>query len=76
MLSDAIKQMRERLRDTASVEDPKGVLLTLRAFELEARNMEERIFCLTGRPHVALDGELMSAPSHSPDPLKKDHANG
>jgi len=62
MLSDAIKQMRERFRDAVSVEDPKGILLTLRAFELEARNMEERIFCLTGRPHVALDGQLVSSP--------------
>lgn len=62
MLSDAIKQMRERFRAGVSHDDPAGLILTLRAFEMEARNMEERIQYLTGRPHVALDGRLMSMP--------------
>lgn len=62
MLSDAIKHMRERFRQGVSTDDPAGLILTLRAFELEARNMEERIQYLTGRPHVALDGRLVSLP--------------
>lgn len=62
MLSDALRQMRERVRSGVTPDDPTGFLLTLRAFEIEARNMEERIEFLTGRPHVALDGQLISGP--------------
>jgi hypothetical protein len=39
-----------------------GLLLALQAFEIEAKNMEERLHMLLGRPHVALDGNLISAP--------------
>lgn len=63
MLSDAIRQMRDRVQSGVRNDDPTGLLLTLRAFEMEARNMEDRILYLTGRPHVALDGRLMAAPS-------------
>ena len=62
MLSDAIRQMRDRFQSGVRNDDPVGLLLTLRAFEMEARNMEERIACLTGRPHVVLDGQLISLP--------------
>lgn len=62
MLSDALKEMRDRVRIGAVPDDPAGFLLALRAFEMEARNMEERIEFLTGRPHVALDGQLVSVP--------------
>jgi len=62
MLSDAIKQMRDRF-GRAVTDDSADFLLTLRAFELEARNMEDRLFHLTGRPHAVLDDRLMSAPA-------------
>ncbi|QND45231.1 hypothetical protein HB780_05605 (plasmid) [Rhizobium lusitanum] len=62
MLSDAIRELRERVKVGAVPDSVAGLLLTFRAFELEARNMEERIELLTGRPHVALDGHLVSAP--------------
>ncbi|ANH05009.1 hypothetical protein [Shinella sp. HZN7] len=63
MLSDAIRQMRDRVQSGVRNDDPTGLLLTLRAFEMEARNMEDRILYLTGRPHVALDGRLISSPA-------------
>lgn len=76
MLSDAIKQMRERFRSGVSASDPTGFLLALRAFELEARNMEDRIEFLTGLPHVALDGRLVSAPSPVIDLSQTEPAHG
>lgn len=60
MLSDSIRQMRERMTQEGST---PGILLTLRAFEIEAKNMEDRLHLLLGRPHVALDGNLISGPS-------------
>lgn len=62
MLSDAIRELRERVKVGAISHEMAGLLLTFRAFEMEARNMEERIEMLTGRPHVALDGNLITAP--------------
>jgi len=59
MLSDSIRVMRE----TKEKEPGKvGEALMLRGFEIEARNMEERLQNLTGRPHVPFDGNLISAP--------------
>lgn len=60
MLSDAIRQTRERFTSIAMPAEVAGILLTLRAYEMEARNMEERIELLTGRPHAPIP--LMSAP--------------
>lgn len=60
MLSDAIADLRDRLLPLVSGADAKGLFLTLRAFEMEARNMEERIHYLTGQPHVPLHGRLVS----------------
>ncbi len=62
MLSDAIREMRQRVNDKGMPEDRAGLLLTLRAFEIEARNLEERVEIASGRPHVALDGMLISSP--------------
>jgi hypothetical protein len=62
MLSDALRQLRDRVNTSGMPEDKTGFLLTLRAFEIEARNLEERIEIAAGRPHVALDGMLMSTP--------------
>lgn len=62
MLSDALRQMRERVRSCGMPQDPSGFMLALHAFEIEARNMEERIELVSGRPHVALDGKLISSP--------------
>ncbi|WP_156408771.1 hypothetical protein [Rhizobium sp. Root708] len=76
MLSDAIKEMRERFREDVSASDPTGFLLALRAFELEARNMEDRIELLTGLPHVALDGRLVSAPSPVIALSQSEHSHG
>lgn len=59
MLSDSIRHMREMLKHDGS---QAGLLLTLQAFEIEARNMEDRLHLLLGTPHVALDGNLISAP--------------
>lgn len=61
MLSDALKEMRERVRIGGLPQDTAGLLLTLEAFELEARNLENRIEIATGRPHVALYGRLISS---------------
>lgn len=63
MLSDAIRQMRACVQADVSSEAAAGLLLTLRAFEIEARNMEDRIEFLTGRPHAVLDGRLISSPA-------------
>lgn len=61
MLSDALKEMRERVRIGGLPQDTAGLMLTLEAFELEARNPENRIEIATGRPHVALYGKLISS---------------
>lgn len=61
MLSDAIAELRDRLLPVVSQTEVTGIFLTLRAFEMEARNMEERIHYLTGNPHVPLYGRLMSS---------------
>lgn len=61
MLSDAICEMRRRVRAGGLPPDTAGWLLELQAFELEARNMEERIALLSGHPHTALDGKLVSS---------------
>lgn len=63
MLSDAIKLLSTRF-EAEPGSDSEWLLLTLRVFELEARNMEERLFVLTGLPHVALDGQLIAAPEY------------
>lgn len=63
MLSDALKEMRERVAIGGLPEDTAGLMLTLRAFEMEARNLETRIEIATGRPHVALHGRLISSAS-------------
>lgn len=64
MLSDAIHSMRERLSSTTlDHHDVHRIVQELRWFELEARNLEGRVEIATGRPHVALDGCLVSAPS-------------
>lgn len=64
MLSDAIHAMRERLSRTAlENHDVHGMALQLRIFEVEARNMENRLSVLTRRQYIALDGDLIAAPS-------------
>lgn len=62
MLSDSLRAMRDALRTGIRQEDTAGLMLTLQAYELEARNMEERLQLLTGRQHEPLDGMLMSSP--------------
>lgn len=70
MLSDAIKLLCNRFEG-----NPEGdLVLTLRVFELEARNMEDRLYALTGRPHVALDGRLISAPAYRVEGSEAGHA--
>jgi hypothetical protein len=51
--------MREALKAGLRQESEPGLLLTLKAYELEARNMEERILLLSGHQHVPLGGMLM-----------------
>lgn len=60
MLSDALHHMRERFSSGTIGDDFHGLVLQLRAYEIEARNMENRIAVLSGRPHVALDGRLVA----------------
>ncbi|OCP17395.1 MULTISPECIES: hypothetical protein [unclassified Ensifer] len=60
MLSDALHAMRERLSAGAIDVDPHSFVLALRAWEIEARNMESRIEALCGRPHVVLHGALLA----------------
>lgn len=60
MLSDAIRQTRERILTNGMPAETAGLLLTLRAYEMEARNMEERIYLTTGRPHAPIP--LISVP--------------
>lgn len=58
MLSDAIHAMRTRV--VAADGGARSDLdLMLRAFEVEARDMENRIQYLTGQPHAS---RLISAP--------------
>ena len=59
MLSDALHAMRERFSAGTVEVEPHSFVLTLRAWEIEARNMESRIEALCGRPHVMLDGALL-----------------
>jgi hypothetical protein len=61
MLSDAIREMRHRFEARVSNGEPAGLSLTLMAFELEARNMEERLAYLTGQEHAPLYGRLLSS---------------
>lgn len=62
MLSDSLHAMRDAIAAGIRQDDQAGLILTLRAYEMEARNMEERILLLSGRAHVPLGGALMSAP--------------
>ncbi|MEO1986629.1 MAG: hypothetical protein ABGX47_08255 [Martelella sp.] len=48
MLSDTMKYLRDRFAS-----DPE-LSFILRAAEMEAREMEGRLFLLTGMPHVPL----------------------
>jgi hypothetical protein len=59
MLSDSIRILRQ---SKESESGKVGEALILRGFEIEARNMEERLQQITGRPHVPLDGNLVSQP--------------
>jgi hypothetical protein len=63
MLSDSLRQMREAVLSGAYALDTAGLQLALKAYELEARNMENRIELLSGAQHVPLDGKLLGAPS-------------
>lgn len=62
MLSDSLRELRERIQSSGMPQDTAGVMLALRAYEMEARNMEERIELVSGRPHAPLYGQLMSGP--------------
>ncbi len=59
MLSDSLNQMAGQFVKGEIGNDLKGLILTLKAFEIEARNMEMRIELLTGTTHVPLDGQLL-----------------
>lgn len=60
MLSDAISELRGCFESGVRNVDHANLLLTLQTFEMEARNMEDRIAYLTGRPHAPLHGRLIS----------------
>ncbi|WP_320200517.1 hypothetical protein RMR16_008780 [Agrobacterium sp. rho-13.3] len=62
MLSDVTTQLRDRLLPLVSTVDASELFLTLRLMEMEARHMETTIEYLTGRPHVPLEGRLVSSP--------------
>ncbi|MCM2431980.1 hypothetical protein [Agrobacterium rosae] len=62
MLSDVTTHLRDRLLPLVSSVDASEFFLTLRLMEMEARHMETTIEFLTGRPHVPLEGRLVSAP--------------
>ncbi|XHE13651.1 hypothetical protein PCC82_02620 [Agrobacterium deltaense] len=64
MLSDAAAQLRDRLLPLVSGLDAPELFLTLRLIEMEAKHMEMTIEYLTGRPHVPLNGQFLSSPSH------------
>ncbi|RFB95205.1 hypothetical protein B5K11_09640 [Rhizobium leguminosarum bv. trifolii] len=59
MLSDSIRVLRQSKENESG---KIGEALILRGFEIEARNMEERLQQVTGRPHVPFDGNLVSQP--------------
>lgn len=61
MLSDAASQLRDRLLPLVNGLDAPELFLTLRLMEMEAKHMEMTIEYLTGRPHVPLDGQLLSS---------------
>ena len=61
MLSDAAVQLRDRLLPLVSGLDAPELFLTLRLMEMEAKHMEMTIEYLTGRPHVPLNGQLLSS---------------
>jgi hypothetical protein len=63
MLSDSLKAMRESFKSGSYAFDTAGLQLALKAYELEARNMEDRIEMLSGSQHVPLDGALIGKPS-------------
>ena len=63
MLSDSIRQMRKAFQTGFYLTDTAGLLLALKAYELEARNMEDRIELLSGQPHTPLDGRLVERPA-------------
>jgi hypothetical protein len=63
MLDDSLAVLRERMIPLVSPEEQPELNLTFRTLEMEARNMAEIIRYLTGKPHVALDGRLMSSPA-------------
>lgn len=57
MLSDSIRILRQsKEKEPGKV----GEALILRGFEIEARNMEERLQQITGRPHAPIG--LVSQP--------------
>lgn len=60
MLSDSLRELRLRVRTGGLPHDLGGLMLELQAYEMEARNMENRIEIAAGRPHVPLDGRLVS----------------
>lgn len=62
MLCDALVALRDRMLPLVSREERSELVLTFRTMEMEARNMEERIQYLTGRPHAPLEGRLISSP--------------
>jgi len=62
MLSDSLRELRERIKVGGMPTDTAGLMLALRAYEMEARNMEDRIEIISGRPHAPLGGQLMSSP--------------
>lgn len=61
MLSDAAAQLRDRLLPLVNGLDAPELFLTLRLMEMEAKHMEMTIEYLTGRPHVPLNGQLLSS---------------
>lgn len=63
MLCDFLVVLREQMLPLVRPEDQPEMILTFRMAEMEARNMEDRIHYLTGRPHAALDGRLVSTPA-------------
>lgn len=62
MLSDSLRELRRRVAADGVPFDRTGLLLELQAYELDARNMENRLELVTGRPHVPLDGRLIAVP--------------
>ncbi|TCT37673.1 hypothetical protein EDC90_101763 [Martelella mediterranea] len=65
MLSDTMRNLRK----TTFQDDPEMTIL-LHMFEMEAREMENRIFLLSGRPHVPLDGMLITPTENGSEEVK------